>query len=299
MSNLIFPVILYRLGEGENYMKLRYAYNTNGLQSHRLHQALIMMAENGYQGVALTLDHMHLDPLYAQKSEIRQVKQWLNDLQLNVVIETGARFVLDPLRKHQPNLATLESSERMRRVQLLKRSIEIAVELEADLVNFATGPRDSIRSEYDAWPLLEESIGDIVEYANQMGMPLSLEPEPEHWIQTLAAYEELNATFPSLSLTLDVSHISVCEDEGTAQAAIAKYQHHLALVHLEDAPFGVHAHLPFGEGELDLPAIITQLHQINFTGLCAIELSRHSHTAHQLLTSSIETLQTIERSIEA
>ena len=43
-------------------MMLRYAYNTNGLTSHRLDDALALLADCGYDGVALTLDVAHHDP---------------------------------------------------------------------------------------------------------------------------------------------------------------------------------------------------------------------------------------------
>jgi sugar phosphate isomerase/epimerase len=43
-------------------MRLRYAYNTNGASNHRLADALALIAEAGYDGVALTLDHHHFDP---------------------------------------------------------------------------------------------------------------------------------------------------------------------------------------------------------------------------------------------
>ena len=44
-------------------MNLRYAYNTNGTAWHRLDDALVLIHEGGYDGVALTLDHHHFDPL--------------------------------------------------------------------------------------------------------------------------------------------------------------------------------------------------------------------------------------------
>ena len=43
-------------------MGLRYAYNTNGLANHRLNDAVDLLADTGYDGVALTLDVAHLDP---------------------------------------------------------------------------------------------------------------------------------------------------------------------------------------------------------------------------------------------
>ena len=42
-------------------MSLRFAYNTNGTANHRLDDAIDLIAEAGYQGVALTLD-IHVDP---------------------------------------------------------------------------------------------------------------------------------------------------------------------------------------------------------------------------------------------
>ena len=47
-------------------MNLRYAYNTNGTAWHRLDDALTLIASSGYDGVALTLDHHHLDPNVAR-----------------------------------------------------------------------------------------------------------------------------------------------------------------------------------------------------------------------------------------
>ena len=41
---------------------LRFGYGTNGFSNHRLDDALAVIAELGYDGVALTLDHHHLDP---------------------------------------------------------------------------------------------------------------------------------------------------------------------------------------------------------------------------------------------
>ena len=46
-------------------MNLRFAYNTNGTANHRLDDAIGLIADAGYAGVALTLDHHHLDPMAA------------------------------------------------------------------------------------------------------------------------------------------------------------------------------------------------------------------------------------------
>ena len=42
--------------------RLRFGYGTNGFSNHRLDDCLVILADLGYQGVALTLDPCHLDP---------------------------------------------------------------------------------------------------------------------------------------------------------------------------------------------------------------------------------------------
>jgi hypothetical protein len=88
-------------------MSLRYAYNTNGLTSHRLDDALALLADCGYDGVAVTLDVAHHDPFAPDLAgRSRALRRRLDGLGLGSVVETGARFLLDPRRKHHPTLVS-------------------------------------------------------------------------------------------------------------------------------------------------------------------------------------------------
>ena len=273
-------------------MSLRFAYNTNGLQSHRLADALSLLGESGYHGVALTLDHMHLDPLETTPAQAAGVKRLLKQQRLSCVVETGARFVLDPRRKHWPTLCTADPLARMRRVDLLKRSVELAAALDAELLNLASGPREASQDPATAWLFLVGSLREVLDHAREHDVVVTVEPEPGHLVATLADFDRLSDEVGGdLPLCLDVSHVSVEADEGTPEAAIEAYAHRLALVHLEDAPRGRHEHLPLGEGELDLPAILGALTRVGFEGLCAVELSRHSHAAHTLVPQTLATLR--------
>ena len=86
-------------------MPFSLGYGTNGFTDHPLPVALELLAEEGYEAVALTLGHPHLDP-FAEDLEVQlqSLRNRLDELGLRVVIETGTRFLLDPRHKHRPAL---------------------------------------------------------------------------------------------------------------------------------------------------------------------------------------------------
>ncbi|MEU8927041.1 sugar phosphate isomerase/epimerase family protein [Kitasatospora sp. NPDC048545] len=254
-------------------------YGTNGFANHRLDDALRTIADLGYTAVALTLDHAHLDP-YAPglPAEAGRVARLLRALGLRCVVETGARYLLDPLRKHHPTLVS-EATEV--RVDFLARAVRIAAELGADCVSFWSGIRPADVPEALAGERLRAGIGEVLEVCGRYGVPLGLEPEPgmhvAHLEQALALRTELGEP-ELLGITLDVGHCVAIEPVDAA-ACIRRAGHLLVNVQLDDARPLVHEHLEFGVGELDLPATLAALREVGYRGVAAVELPRHSHAA--------------------
>ncbi|KMO09856.1 xylose isomerase, partial [Methylobacterium indicum] len=86
-------------------MSLRFAYNTNGAANHRLDDALSLIADAGYDGVALTLDIHHLDPFaesWAQDAE--RVRGRLYSLSLGSCLARGSRRKRAPVSITEPRL---------------------------------------------------------------------------------------------------------------------------------------------------------------------------------------------------
>src|SRR5689334_22673039 len=107
-------------------------YNTNGLAHHRLTDAIRLLADAGYRSVALTMDAGALDPFAENFAEqTREVRLLLDDVGLHRVIETGARYLLNPRKKHDPTLMDPDPARREVRVEFLRRAVDLAAEIEA------------------------------------------------------------------------------------------------------------------------------------------------------------------------
>ena len=145
-------------------MSVRFGYGTNGFTSHRLEDALAVIAGLGYDGVALTLDHLHLDPFAADlPSRTAAVRRRLDELGLAVVVETGARYLLDPWRKHHPSLVS--GRERERRVDYLERAVEVAADLGAEAMSFWSGTLPAGLDAETGWNRLVEGVGQVLDLA--------------------------------------------------------------------------------------------------------------------------------------
>jgi sugar phosphate isomerase/epimerase len=274
-------------------MSLRFAYNTNGTANHRLTDAVDLIAEAGYQGIALTLDIHHLDPFAETwRQEAEALSSRLQHLGLGVVIETGARFLLDPKAKHEPTLVTGDAAGRARRIGFLKRAVDIGAILHAEAVSFWAGvPKPGIdRGQARHW--LNEGLAEVTAYAHAQGVVPCLEPEPGMLVETLDDFAALQ--IDGLQLALDTGHCLVTGERDPA-VAVAEFADRIGTVAIEDMKRGEHIHLPFGEGDMDVPAVLDALDAIGFRKLICVELSRESHRADVMVPASLDFLRTCRK----
>ncbi|MEU9925397.1 sugar phosphate isomerase/epimerase family protein [Streptomyces griseoluteus] len=275
--------------------RLRFGYGTNGLADLRLDDALALLADLGYDGVGLTLDHMHLDPLAPDlAARTRQVGRRLAALGLEVTVETGARYVLDPRRKHGPSLLDPDPADRSRRADLLLRAVRVAADLGAHAVHCFSGTLPPGTDEATAWNRLAEALAPVLEAATAADIPLAVEPEPGHLLATLADFHHLRHALDDpthLGLTLDLGHCQCLEPLPPADCvrAAAPWLRH---VQVEDMRRGHHEHLPFGDGEIDFPAVLSALSATGYSALTVVELPRHSHAGPHYAETSLPFLRT-------
>ncbi|MFJ9721233.1 sugar phosphate isomerase/epimerase family protein [Streptomyces sp. NPDC101209] len=273
---------------------LRLGYGTNGLTDLRLEDALGLLADLGYDGVGLTLDHMHLDPLApGLAARTARLARRLERLGLDVTVETGARYLLDPRRKHGPTLLDDDEDARWMRIRLLIRAAGIAADLGAHALHCFSGVLPDGVDTDTALKRQSDSLEHVLQAAEAAGVPLAIEPEPGHLLATVADFHRLRTDLgdpPALGLTLDIGHCQCLESASPADCvrAAAPWLRH---VQIEDMRRGVHEHLPFGEGEIDFPPVLAALAATGYRGLTVVELPRHSHAGPQLAAESLTFLR--------
>ncbi|MDO5683303.1 MAG: sugar phosphate isomerase/epimerase family protein [Propionibacteriaceae bacterium] len=263
-------------------------YGTNGFADHALTDAVAVLRAEGYAGLGLTLGFQHLDPFADDwQTQADAVRDLIGDWPL--VIETGTRFLLDPFVKHRPTLVDEHAEPRLR---FLERAIDIAARTNADCVSMWSGTLPAGTSSEMAWARLVERMRPLVAYATTANVPLAFEPEPGMVIETVADVLELRSRLGDpeiLGITVDLGHCVAVEPDGVV-GALRQAGPLLRNVQVDDMLPGIHEHLELGTGQLDLTAALATLVEIDYRGLIAIELPRHSHDAPRLARSSMAAL---------
>ena len=265
------------------------AYNTNGLAHHRLDEALRMLADLGYGGVALTPDVPHLDLLRTDERDWERTRALLDRLKLRRIVETGARYVLDPRRKHWPNLLTRDDAAAERRLDWYRRSCRLAKALKAEGVSIWSGPLEPGDVPDEAFARLARRLHRVLDDAGEVRV--CFEPEPGMLVDSLSAYRRLRASLGRQDLwtTIDTGHLLATEP-GDPHAHLAEFAGSLINVQVDDARRGVHEHLAPGQGEIDFAAIFRELRRLGYKGPLALELSRDSHRGAEAAAQAYQRL---------
>ena len=275
---------------------MRPGFSTNSIGDVPPADAVAILADLGYQSLALTPDHdlfsgVATGSLAGLSVEIDHWRSLLAHTRMACTLETGARHLLDPLHKHEPTLVSPDPTARKRRVDFLLAAVDLAAELGA---NSGTGsgaesgaPCLSLwsgvgRDAADEATILDRlctGLGPVIERATKRGVRLGFEPEPGMVIDTLARWAMLRDRLGNpecFGLTVDLGHLE-CMGEWPLSATLVPLIPHVVNVHVDDMLACRHDHLPLGAGDVDFAPLLPLLAAAGYDGGLHVELPRQSH----------------------
>jgi sugar phosphate isomerase/epimerase len=221
---------------------IKLSYSTFGLTHLDFLDAIDAVDVAGYQGVELSFHRDQFNPFEITEEYIGEIKNRLSTVRVKAACLATASHFFTPSRPHEPSLICPDLAGRKRRIDLIRRGVDVARKLGISLVTFGSG---FIRYEHVSNPainphkLLVDSIRRCLQFIRRdEDITLLIEPEPGMFIETVAQgislVQEINS--PQFQLHLDLCHMYCSEHDYIS--ALATAAPHTRYLHVSDARKG-------------------------------------------------------------
>ncbi len=263
----------------------KFCFNSTTLRNLDLFEALREVYACGYSGVELTLNESHLHPLHSSPQRVRAVADFCANNGFDLVCLAAGGENLLSAASYEPSLITDDANGRRTRIDLLKRSIQIAHQLNIPVLNFNSGRLKTGVEPARAWDDLKSAVRELLKDRGET--ILVLEPEPGFFIGTTADAINLigEIAHPRLRLNLDLGHVNCSEEDcyGAIERALPYTRH----IHIEDIKGRVHHHEIPGEGDIDFDRVFAAINQAKYSHYISVELHHHADIWQRALKESL------------
>ncbi len=171
------------------------------------------------------------------------------------------------------NIAALQEKSRLNSIRQIKESIDFANEINAEAVVVHPGLATFLANKYfldTVYEFANESIKEIGEYGRDLGVLTTIENMPAFDGMLYQNMNDLHDLLVSLdiSMTLDIGHAN-----HAGYAADEMIFDSIKHIHIHDNFGDDDAHLPLGEGSIDLKSIVNKLEEKKYDGIYIIEVN--------------------------
>ena len=271
---------------------MKFGFSANAFREYDAIEAIEIVADAGYHGIELLFDEPHLYPPDANEADIKEIQEALDANHL--AISNCNAFMLTAIEGfHHPSYIEPDADYRQQRIDYTKAALRTAAALGHDYISIEPGgPIPEEKSREWAVETFVESLQEVLPVAEDVGVDLHVEPEPDLLIETSEEFMEFaeRIDHPRVRCNFDAGHLfSVGEDPVEAFDRLADYADH---VHLEDIPEDYrHEHTQLGDGAMDIDDFLGALDSREYDGFVTVELYPYEETAAETAREAMAYLE--------
>ncbi len=219
---------------------------------------LKIIKELGYDGIDLFLQQM-------KEKELKNLRTVLNYFKLEISLVAAIS-----LAEQGVNLSDPSKRDRLEAVEKFKKQIKVAGKLGGNMaLGFIRGNKEEDEPESIYQERLADSLKRLIDFADEKGVKLLLEPINRYEINTFLRVDQslefiYKYDLDKIELLIDTFHMNIEESsiEGTIKMAGPKLGH----VHITDS----NRRAP-GDGHLDYNSILKVIKDTGYNGFLTIE----------------------------
>lgn len=256
---------------------MRLAFSSNAYLHFSIEQTIEKIAALGYRGIEVLADVPHAWPAGLLEQHVESICRALerHALAISNINAFMMAAVADPRQPYvHPAWNEPYAPYRAIRREHTKRALRLARQIGApNITTEPGGPIFAGQTWDQAADIFYEELMPCVEVAEQVGVTLLIEPEPELLIERFDQYQRFvdRVQSPFVGLNFDIGHAyCVGEDPEDWVVRMAPYTRHY---HFEDiAATRVHKHLIPGRGAINFAATLSAIAQSGYDGFVTVEL---------------------------
>ncbi|MDX9786363.1 MAG: sugar phosphate isomerase/epimerase family protein [Desulfobacterales bacterium] len=272
---------------------MNFAFSSNAFKKHSLSETIRFISNAGYSGIEIMCDRPHLWPEDVSLDELKSIRALLYENGL--AVSNISAFMMCAIQDFlHPSWIEPDKSYRALRVAHTLKCIDIAAALGARTISTEPGgPLDGMDRAI-ATEIFMEGLSRAVSYAEEKGIRVLIEPEPNLLIETSDQFLAFANAFGKdrIGLNLDIGH-AYCVGENPVEKVLA-LKEFIGHFHIEDIPASrEHRHMMFGEGGIDIKQVLKAIEQIDYRGFVTVELYTYQDCAPQIARKSRQYLKDV------
>ncbi|MDC0927984.1 sugar phosphate isomerase/epimerase [Nitrosopumilus sp.] len=271
---------------------MKFAFSSNAYRNYSIEECIDLIHLAGYDSIEIMCDQPHAFPPISNE-KIISIHKSLKKNSMSISNLNG--FMLTAIDDfHHPSWIEESKNFRQKRIDHTKNCLYLASQLGAKSVSTEPGGPKTSQSFEKELELFQEGLLEVLPLAEELGINLLVEPEPELLIENSHQFVKFIEKFNSkyLGLNFDIGHF-FCVNE-KPHKLILDLQDYIKHIHLEDiASSKKHHHLIPGHGVINFKEIFNSLNLINYTGYVTVELYPYQNNPQNAAIESMTYLKSL------